>query len=419
MQLLHEDRRHLHRALNLARDAAAFASPNPTVGCVLSSPDGRVIAEGAHRYDTRDHAEIVALKAASAAGKSVKNATAFVTLEPCVHHGRTGPCADALIQAGIGRCVIATQDPNPQVSGRGIEKLRAAGIDVLVLEPADPAAQEARRLNDAFAFSIQHGRPFVTLKAALSVDGKLAPSPELRSARAPVWLTGDAAREDVQRLRHAHDAVMTGVGTVLADDPSLTDRTGLPRRRPLLRVILDGDLRTPPDSRLFHKPLPQADAPRRTGYGGSGESHELAPHYPVPAHEDPFPVVIFCAPSASHGSGLALQHAGARILRVACTSGRLDLQQVLSALTTLEIRSVLLESGATLNAAFLAADLVDRVVLYYSETELGPQAVPFAADGSSPFELQKQLAEVSRATFPRDAGEDVRISGYLHDPWPA
>src|SRR6267378_221206 len=223
-----QDEVFMQRALKLATETIGLASPNPQVGCVLTQnhPGGgtpKIIGEGAHLYDNRDHAEIVALKQAAHRGFSTKDATAYVTLEPCSHHGRTAPCANALIDAGIARCVIATQDPNPLVSGQGIEKLRAANIEVTlgVLE------QPARDLNDAFAHFIQHRTPFVTLKAALSVDGKLAPPPALRYPNQPFWLTGPAARYQVQLLRHASDAILTGIGTVLADDPQLTDRSGM------------------------------------------------------------------------------------------------------------------------------------------------------------------------------------------------
>src|SRR5258708_6607786 len=266
-----QDEVFMQRALKLATETIGLASPNPQVGCVLTqNPPGggtpKIIGEGAHLYDNRDHAEIVALKQAAHRGFSTKDATAYVTLEPCSHHGRTAPCANALIDAGVARCVIATQDPNPLVSGQGIQKLRDANIEVIlgVLE------QPARDLNDAFAHFIQHRTPFVTLKAALSVDGKLAPPPASRYPSQPFWLTGPAARHQVQLLRHASDAVLTAIGTVLADDPQLTDRSGmldpsrsgmqdparsgmqdpahpnaLPRRRPLLRAALDTHLRTP------------------------------------------------------------------------------------------------------------------------------------------------------------------------------
>ena len=249
MGLSPHDEHHLNRALTLACEAAAFASPNPTVGCVIAQSNA-ILGEGAHLYDNRDHAEIAALKDAINRSHNVRGATAYVTLEPCSHHGRTGPCSDALIAAGIARCVIATVDPNPLVSGSGIAKLLAAALRVDIADPASPPAQQARLLNDAFAFSIQHGRPFVTLKAALSVDAKLTPAPSQRSTTSPHWLTGEAARADVQQLRHASDAILTGIGTVLADNPSLADRTNLPRRRPLLRVILDNKLRIPLNSSL-------------------------------------------------------------------------------------------------------------------------------------------------------------------------
>src|SRR5437867_12845053 len=209
-----QDRTYMQRALDLAAAAVGLASPNPQVGCVLvrANPTGhaKIIGEGAHLYDNFDHAEIAALKNAAQRGLSTHGATAYVTLEPCSHHGRTGPCADALIAAGITRCVIATRDPNPVVSGQGIQKLRAANIEVTlgVLE------QPARDLNDAFAHFIQHRTPFVTLKAALSVDGKLAPPPASRYPNQPFWLTGPAARYHVQLLRHASDAVLTGTATV-------------------------------------------------------------------------------------------------------------------------------------------------------------------------------------------------------------
>src|SRR5271170_3423922 len=251
------DEAFMRQALKLAAETTGLASPNPQVGCVLTltpknGGNPKIIGEGAHLYDNRDHAEIVALKQAASRNFSTRGATAYVTLEPCSHHGRTPPCADALIAAGIARCVIATQDPNPQVSGQGIEKLRAAGIEVTL----SVLQQQSRDLNEAFAHFIQHRTPFVTLKAALSIDGKLAPPPASRFPNQPHWLTGPAARHEVQLLRHASDAVLTGIGTVLADNPRLTDRSGLlgpnnlPRRRPLLRVILDSQLGIPLSSQL-------------------------------------------------------------------------------------------------------------------------------------------------------------------------
>ena len=382
MCFLPQDRRFLSNALALAAEAAAFASPNPAVGCVLTR-DEQSIGEGAHRYDERDHAEIVALKRAATAGHSTQGATAYVTLEPCSHHGRTGPCSDALIAAGIARCVVATVDPNPQVSGSGIARMRAAGVEVCVLAPQDDLAQQARRLNDAFAFSIQRGRPFVTLKAALSVDGKLAPPVAQRSATAPHWLTGPAARADVQQLRHASDAILTGTGTVLADDPSLTDRTGLPRRRPLLRVVLDSRLRTPLHSALVRS-----------------------------AASD---VLIFCAHDAPREGQAVLERAGVDVQRSPHTAVKLE--SVLQELTQRGIRSLLLEAGTEINGSFLAENLVDKVVLYFAERELGADAIPFARGVASPYTLQRRLSGLTRAAFSDANSEDIRITGYLHDPW--
>jgi diaminohydroxyphosphoribosylaminopyrimidine deaminase/5-amino-6-(5-phosphoribosylamino)uracil reductase len=408
MHFTPHDELHLTRALTLAQEAAAFASPNPTVGCVLTHNE-TLIAEGAHFYDARDHAEIAALKQAAARGHSVHGATAYVTLEPCAHHGRTGPCSEALIAAGIARCVVATVDPNPLVSGQGLAKLRAANIEVLLLDPTHPLAQQARRLNDAFAFSIQHHRPFVTLKAALSVDGKLAPPPSTRLTTAPHWLTGTAARADVQTLRHTSDAILTGIGTVLADNPALTDRTNLPRRRPLLRVILDSALRTPLSSQLLYNPVISTGAQR------SGEIPALT--------TSATDLLILCAEDttiASTTREAALTAAGAEVLRIPTHSNHLDLHAAITALAQRNILSILIEAGSNLNGAFLRANLVDRVILYYAEQELGLNALPFATNFDSPYTLQQRLTQTTRTTFPHaseSTTEDVRITGYLHDPW--
>ena len=382
MCILPQDRRFLSHALALATEAAAFASPNPTVGCVLTR-DHDILGAGAHRYDARDHAEIVALKQAAAKGLSTRRATAYATLEPCSHHGRTGPCCDALIEAGIARCVVATVDPNPKVSGAGIARMVAAGIVVDVLSPHEELAQNARRLNDAFAFSIQRGRPFVTLKAALSVDGKLAPPPSRRSTVAPHWLTGEAARADVQQLRHESDAILTGIGTVLADDPLLTDRTGLPRRRNLLRVVLDSSLRTPLDSKLV-----------QTAADG---------------------LLLVCQQNAPHDAETALRNAGAEVLRL--RDERVKLDRVLEVLAQRQILSVMVEAGAAVNGSFLSEGLVDKLVLYYSEAELGMEAMPFANGQASPYVLQQRLMHTTRQAFPHGDSEDIRIAGYMHDSW--
>jgi diaminohydroxyphosphoribosylaminopyrimidine deaminase/5-amino-6-(5-phosphoribosylamino)uracil reductase len=378
-----QDEPHLTRALTLAQEALGLASPNPTVGCVLTH-NNIVLGEGAHLYDHRDHAEIAALKQAASLGHGTQASTAYVTLEPCAHHGRTGPCADALIAAGITRCVIATLDPNPLVRGNGLAKLRAAHIDTVLLDPTHPLAQQARRLNDAFAHSIQHHRPFLTLKAALSVDGMIAPPP----ATAPHWLTGTAARADAHTLRHAADAILTGINTVLADNPSLTDRSGLPRRRSLLRVVLDTHLRTPLTSTLVQT-----------------------------AAND---LLIVCAQDAPTTNESALTAAGAEVLRLPANHGALNLSDLLAHLHTRHILNLLVEAGSSLNSSLLRANLIDKAVLYYADRELGTAAIPFAADFGSPYELQRQLTATTRTTFPSDIPphtDDIRITGYLHDPW--
>jgi diaminohydroxyphosphoribosylaminopyrimidine deaminase / 5-amino-6-(5-phosphoribosylamino)uracil reductase len=380
---LGDDSHFMRRAVQLARGAIGLASPNPQVGCVLVR-DGEIFAEGAHLYDHRDHAEIVALKQAAERGQPTDGATAYVTLEPCSHHGRTGPCADALIRANVARCVVATVDPNPLVSGQGITRLLDAGIEVAV----GICQHEARQLNDAFAHSIQHHRPFVTLKAALSVDGYLAPPPGRRLPNQPHWLTGPAARREVQLLRHASDAILTGIGTVLADDPALTDRSGLPRRRPLLRVVLDSQLRTPGAAQIVR-------SAQTTGEGSD--------------------VLTLCGVTTPIAKITALEGWGVEVQPVPDLNGRLSLPAVLQVLAERQILSLLLECGSELNGALLAQNLVDRAILFYSETELGSGAIPFAQGIESPFLFQQTLHNTTHETI----GDDACISGYLHDPWPS
>ncbi len=392
MPILPDDERLLHRALALAEEAAAFASPNPAVGCVLARGD-ELLGEGAHRYDLRDHAEIVALKDAAARGHDVhdlRGATAYVTLEPCSHHGRTGPCADALIAAGMARCVVATVDPNPQVRGEGLAKLRHAGMDVVLAEPGSAIALAARRLNDAFAFAIRHARPFVTLKSAVSADGKLAPNPLTRTNKTPHWITGEAARADVQLLRHRSDALLTGIGTVLADDPALTDRTGLPRRRRLLRVVLDSALRMPLDSQLVRSAtedlllIASADAPLANERTLRARGIEI---YRLPPQPAPIEVTVR------------------------------SILPILAFLFQNGLNSILVEAGPALNGALLAQDLVDQLILYTGPNALGPEALPFALGQPAPSSLIRTLTHVSRKGFPHGSGEDIRSAGYLHDPW--
>ncbi len=370
----------MRRALELARATLGLASPNPQVGCVVvraGQIGDQIVGEGAHIYDQRDHAEIVALRHAHERGTDLSGATVYVTLEPCSHHGRTGPCADALIAAQVQRVVVATVDPNPQVGGKGIARLRAAGIDVAV-EVLQP---EARAINDAFARFIRAGRPLVTLKAALSADEMLAPPASARTGKQPHWLTGAESRAEVQRMRHSADALLTGIGTVLADDPLLTDRSGLPRRRPLLRVVLDSRLRTPLDSQLVRS-----------------------------AQDD---LLIFCGTHADPARAAALQAVGVEVVQITPQEDRLDLDAVLAALASRQIISVLLECGSELNGAFLAQELVDKVVLFHAPAKLGEGALPFATGFGPPTLLEQSLKAVTRANF----GADTCVAGTLRDPW--
>src|SRR5205814_6385402 len=234
-------------ALALARKGTGLASPNPMVGCVIVR-EGQIVGEGFHQYEWRDHAEIVALKTA---GEKVRGATLYVTLEPCNHIGRTGPCTEAIIAASVQHIVVAVEDPNPVNSGRGFERLRSAGIEVVT----GVCEEEARRLNETFACWIRTKKPFVTLKSAMTLDGQLAlPQSGKKkgkdSGKRDNWITSEESRAQVHRMRHASDALLTGIGTILTDDPLLTDRSGLPRRKRLLRVVLDSKLRLSPKSRM-------------------------------------------------------------------------------------------------------------------------------------------------------------------------
>jgi diaminohydroxyphosphoribosylaminopyrimidine deaminase/5-amino-6-(5-phosphoribosylamino)uracil reductase len=372
---MQSDEHYMRRALELARATEGLASPNPQVGCVLVANSGGaddVVGEGAHIYDNFDHAEIVALKQA---GARARGATAYVTLEPCSHHGRTGPCAEALVLAGIKRVVAATVDPNPRVSGEGLRRLRDAGVEVTV----GALEREARGVNDSFARWVRTRKPLVTLKAAVSADGMIAPAN--RERRRPVWITGGEAREQVQRLRHAADAVLTGIGTVLADDPLLTDRSGIARRRPLLRVVLDARLRLPLDAQLVKT-----------------------------AESD---VLIFCDSAADASRAAALEAAGVEVVRVEGKDGRLDLDVMLGMLGERKILSVLLECGSELNAAFLAARLVDKAIAFHSKKLIGADGVPFARGFGPPEELERQMHDTVRSRF----GENECVSGVLRDAW--
>jgi diaminohydroxyphosphoribosylaminopyrimidine deaminase/5-amino-6-(5-phosphoribosylamino)uracil reductase len=362
------DRQWMELALRQAEQSVGLASPNPAVGCVLVR-GGRLVGEGFHAFDRRDHAEIVALKQA---GSQARGATAYVTLEPCSHHGRTGPCADALSAAGVERVVVATVDPNPVVHGAGIAKLRAAGIEVRTGVLEEPA----RRLNDGFAKFVATGLPFVTMKVAATLDGRIAPAQSV--AGAPYWITGEEARTEVHRMRHAADALVAGVGTVLADNPLLTDRSGLPRRRPLLRIVLDSALRTPLDSQLVKT-----------------------------AQED---VLIFFT-HAGVSAQQALEARGVRLQQLGQDrpGERVALPQLLESLGRMSVTSLLIEGGAQVHTAALNQGLVDKLMLFYAPTFLGDAAVPMLGVINE----RPQIQQYSLKTF----GRDFALEAYLRDPW--
>ena len=383
-----QDRYWMHRALELARRGIAVTSPNPAVGCVILDRAGQVAGEGWHEYDLIDHAEVVALNVAKQhAGERLKGGTAYVTLEPCNHTGRTPPCTDALIASGLHRVVAATIDPNPAVAGHGMEKMRAAGLEAVL----GPCQAEARRLNEGFARWSQHKRPLVLMKVAMTLDGRIAPPAGQHTDHAPYWITCEEARAAVQPLRWQADTARTGVNTVLADDPMLTDRSGLRRRRPLLRVVLDSALRMPLDCKMV-----------------------------ASAQND---VVIFTV-SNDQARIQQLQQRGVRVevlpadtgvpgdksTSTGWEQGRVPLAKVLDKLGEEGILTLLTETGTRLNTALLAAGLVDRVHLFVSPQIMGSDAVPAFRGMAHPIRMGE--VEVERY------GNDLGLCSLLKDPWP-
>jgi diaminohydroxyphosphoribosylaminopyrimidine deaminase/5-amino-6-(5-phosphoribosylamino)uracil reductase len=367
------DRYWMQRALELARRGIAVTSPNPAVGCVILDRAGQVAGEGWHEYDLLDHAEVIALKvAAQHAGNRLLGGTAYVTLEPCNHTGRTGPCTEAIIASNLRRVVAATIDPNPAVAGHGMERLRSAGLETSL----GVCQAEARRLNESFARWSRHKRPFVIMKVAMSLDGRIAPPPGHQMPRQPYWITGEAAREAVQTLRWQADAAMVGVDTVLADDPMLTDRSGLRRRRPLQRLVLDSALRMPLDCKMI-----------------------------ATAQND---VVIFTV-SKDQARIDQLRNRGLRVEVLPAEAGRVPLAKVLDKLGEEGILTLLTETGTRLNTALLTAGLVDRIHLFVSPQIMGSDAVPAFRGMASTI----HMAEVEVERY----GNDLGLCSLLKDPW--
>jgi len=379
------DEQFLQRALDLASQGISLASPNPHVGAVIVDAQGNIAGTGTYTYAGVKHAEVLALEAA---GSKARGGTLYINLEPHAHQGRTPPCTDALITAGIHRVVASMPDPNPKVSGLGFEKLRAAGVQVDVGQLEEPA----RRLNESFARYIRHGVPLITLKSAMTLDGKIAPARIDRPIRdsdeySGTWITGKDARAHVHQLRHQSDAILVGVDTIRSDNPQLTDRSGRPRRRPLLRVILDSHLRLPIEARLIRSVVA----------------------------EQKKDVVIFCS-SPDEQKIIRFEELGIRVEKVTDLDrkGRPDIRAILRRLGELEITSLLIEGGATVNWAALTSQVVDKVFFYYAPRISGRvRAVPFAAGASADFHEPFQVHRLHLHRF----GEDFAVEGYLRDPY--
>ena len=348
-------------ALELARQGVGRTSPNPAVGAVLVR-GGEIVGRGFHTWSGLKHAEIEAL---AEAGERARGATAYVTLEPCCHQGRTGPCADALIAAGVARVVAAMKDPNPEVAGRGFERLRAAGIEVAT---APDYEQAAAGINEAFIHAMRTGRPLVTLKTAMTLDGKIA------ARRGETgWITSERAREHVQMLRHRSDAILTGIGTVLADDPLLTDRTGLERSRPLLRIVLDSKLRIPLHSRMV-----------------DGVRDDVA---------------VFCRAEADPIRRRALEERGVRVME-----GNLD--AVLVYLACGKYRSLMIEAGAAVNGSAMDAGIVDTVFFYYAPKILGGlESLPAIGGTGRP---RGDAIQLDRVTLHTISPDEFAVEAYVH-----
>jgi len=357
------DERQLRQTLLLAEGAIGRSEPNPRVGCVLHDAQGRPIGEGATMPAGDAHAEIVALRQAASRGASTDGATAWVTLEPCSHHGRTAPCCDALIAAKVSRVVVATPDPNPMVAGAGIARLRAAGIAVEVANGA--TSRDAQELNIGFFSRMIRGRPWVRMKVAASLDGKTAlPSGESR------WITGEAARTDGHAWRRRAGALLTGAGTVLQDNPRLDVRL-VPIERQPLRVVVDSRLQCPAEARIF---------------------------------EPPGPTLVYCC-SANQPQAHAMRERNVELVERRGANHKVDLEAVLIDLAGRGINELHVEAGERLNASFLREELIDELVLYLAPTLLGAGRDMFAG------QAWRHLADAPVLTIADIArvGSDLRV----------
>lgn len=356
----------IRRTLSLAEMGRGRTSPNPMVGSVVVK-DGKVIGEGFHRAAGEPHAEVVALREA---GGAARGATLYVTLEPCCHYGRTPPCTDLIIRSGVKRVVAAMEDPNPVVSGRGFRRLAEAGIEVRsgVLEG------EARRLNEVFIKYITTGCPFVVMKFAMSLDGKIA-----TSAGESRWISCEESRRAVHHLRDRYDAVMVGVGTILADDPMLTTRLNGNGRDPR-RIVVDSSLRTPPDARAIN---PSSDAP----------------------------TLIAVTEGAERERFLRFDRKNVEFIVAPAKEGRVDLEWLMLELGRRKITSVLLEGGSTLNAGAIQAGIVDKVAAFIAPILIGGSEAPGPIGGSG----VERLSEAVELTPPEVEfiGKDMLVTAYV------
>jgi diaminohydroxyphosphoribosylaminopyrimidine deaminase/5-amino-6-(5-phosphoribosylamino)uracil reductase len=367
MHDLASDIGYMQRALAVAEGGIGFVSPNPVVGCVIVK-DGRIVGEGYHERYGGPHAEANALRVA---GSAARGATLYVTLEPCCHTGKTPPCVDAVLQAGVGRVVMAVRDPNPKVAGGGLARLRAAGIDVTL----GICEAEARRLNETFLHYIQTQRPFVTLKCAVTLDGKIA-----TRTGASRWITGRAAREHVHRMRHAADGLLVGAGTALQDDPLLTTRLPDGGGVNPLRIVVDSLLRLSPLSQLA---MVRPD--RRT--------------------------LVATSERAPVDKQRQLEHQGVEILRLpSYADGRVDIEALLTVLGARGIADLLVEGGATLSATLLQRRLADKIVMFIAPKIIGGDGINVvAAFGVDTMADALQLYGMTS----QSVGEDVMLEAYL------
>lgn len=359
------DHHYMGQALELALQGRGLASPNPMVGAVLVR-DGRVVGQGVHRYGQRKHAEVWALEQA---GDRARGATLYVNLEPCCHQGRTGPCCRSIVDSGIARVVMAMRDPNPLVAGKGMEWLTSAGLQVT----AGVREEEACRLNEAYAKHISSRKPFVTAKVGATLDGRIAASSGLSQ-----WITSSESRQRVHRMRLEADAILVGIGTVLQDDPCLTDRSRQPRTRPLLRVVLDSRLRLPLDSHLA-------------------------------STRDQGDIIVFCGRRPNDDRRHELEQVGIEVIPTAGTGGRVPFDPVLEELGRRQVLGLLIEGGGEINFEALRGQVIDKLVCFLAPRILGGQAVTMFGGAGFPGLDQAPPLAFSRV---ERIGPDLMIEAY-------